>query len=64
MRRLLSALLIVLAADAHAQPATPIRIVVPTTAGGPLDVVARSLASVLARNMRDTVIVDNKPGAA
>ena len=41
----------------------PIRIVVPTTAGGPIDIVARALAAVLARNMKEVVIVDNKPGA-
>ena len=40
------------------------RIVVPTTAGGPLDAVGRMLAGALARNMKQTVIVDNRPGAA
>ncbi|MBI5278607.1 MAG: tripartite tricarboxylate transporter substrate binding protein [Burkholderiales bacterium] len=62
----LAGLLVAAALSAAAFPAaaqTPIRIVVPTTAGGPLDIVARILAGVLARNMKETVIVDNRPGA-
>jgi tripartite-type tricarboxylate transporter receptor subunit TctC len=49
---------------AAAQSSGPLRIVVPTSAGGPLDVVARMLAKSLAQNLNDTVIVDNRPGAA
>ncbi|WP_082151527.1 tripartite tricarboxylate transporter substrate binding protein [Caenimonas sp. SL110] len=49
---------------ASAQGTAPIRLVVPTTAGGPLDVVARTLASAVARDLKETVIVENRPGAA
>jgi len=52
-----------LALGAAAQGDKPIRIVVPTTAGGPLDVVGRVLATALARDMKDNVIVENRPGA-
>lgn len=50
-------------ASAQAPSGQPIRIVVPTTAGGPIDIAARTIATVLARNMKETVIVENKPGA-
>lgn len=60
---LAAVLLAPIAPAAWAQSQAPIRIVVPTTAGGPIDIVARALAQVLARNMKETVIVENKPGA-
>ncbi len=47
----------------HAQVDRQMRIVVPTTAGGPLDVVGRALASGLARRVDHSVIVENRPGA-
>src|SRR3954464_12671092 len=51
--------------DAAAQgyPAKPIHFVVPYPAGGPLDTVARLIGGKLAESMKQTVIVDNKPGA-
>ncbi|HSH90716.1 MAG TPA: tripartite tricarboxylate transporter substrate binding protein [Ramlibacter sp.] len=49
---------------AAAQGGPPIRIVVPTSAGGPLDIVARTLSGVVARQLNETVIVENRPGAA
>src|SRR5437868_4782538 len=64
MHRTLFALVLVLAGSAHAQGDVALRIVVPTTAGGPLDVIARTFATALARSMKGAVIVDNKPGAA
>ena len=51
-----------LAAPATAQPARPIRLIVPYPPGGPLDTVAR----VLAERVKDSlgvVVVDNRPGA-
>jgi tripartite-type tricarboxylate transporter receptor subunit TctC len=51
-----------LAAGAHAQPKTT-RIVIPFTAGGPVDAVARTLSEQLGKELGRTVIIDNKPGA-
>src|SRR3954466_11442981 len=62
--RILSFLLAGVALAASAQSDRTVRIVVPTTAGGPLDVVGRVLATGLARGLKDSVIVDNRPGAA
>lgn len=44
-------------------PDKPIKIIVPFAAGGPTDVVARSLADTLGRTLGGTIIVENKPGA-
>ena len=49
-------------AAAFAQPAKPIRLVVPYAPGGPLDVTARALAE-RAEGKLGTIIVENKPGA-
>ena len=54
------------AVSAHAQsyPAKPVRIIVATTAGGPYDEAARAIAPRLTEIWSQTVIVDNRPGAA
>jgi len=41
----------------------PMRLVVPTPAGGPLDLVGRVFATALARESGEPVIVENRPGA-
>src|SRR4051812_1616057 len=53
-------------APAAAQPiaAKSIRIVVPFSAGGSNDVIARAIAVPLSRRLMIPVIVDNRPGAA
>jgi tripartite-type tricarboxylate transporter receptor subunit TctC len=51
------------AAGAQAYPAKPITMIVPFTAGGPTDTVARSLAQGMSKPMGQTVIVENVGGA-
>ncbi len=65
IRMLSLCVLVALSAPVWAQgDGTPYRIVVPTTAGGPLDVVGRVLAAALAKNLKETVVVENRPGAS
>lgn len=61
----LSALAALGAAPACAQafPTKPITIVVPFPAGGPNDILARTLGEQLHTQLKQPVIVDNKPGA-
>ena len=56
-------LLIGWSAAAQTYPSKPIRFVVPYPAGGPLDTVARLLGQKVSENVKQPVIVDNKPGA-
>ncbi|WP_427184251.1 Bug family tripartite tricarboxylate transporter substrate binding protein [Bordetella bronchialis] len=53
-------------AAAHAQtwPSQPIRWIVPYPAGGGSDVVARTVASSLEKSLGQTIVVENRPGAA
>lgn len=51
------------AAQAQTFPDKPIHIIVPFTAGSATDVVARSLAQAMSKNLGQPVIVDNKTGA-
>ena len=55
--------LLTVSALAQTYPDHPIRIIVPTPAGGPVDVMARLFAAALPASLGQNVIVENKPGA-
>lgn len=51
------------AVAAQAYPAKPVTMVVPFTAGGPTDTVARSLGAAMTKPLGQTVVVENVGGA-
>jgi len=68
MRRVLlalcSVLLVAPAALAQSYPGKPIRIIVPYSAGGGTDIVARAVGQKLSDRWGQSVIVDNRAGAS
>ena len=50
-------------AAAQTYPSRPVRLIVPQSAGGSTDVVARVIAQRMTETLRQNVIVDNRPGA-
>jgi tripartite-type tricarboxylate transporter receptor subunit TctC len=51
-------------AVADTYPARPLKMIVPFTPGGPTDALARIFANELQKQLDQTVVVENKPGAA
>ena len=52
-----------IAAQAQAYPTRPVKIVVAFTAGGTSDIMARSIGQRLSEKLKQTFIVENRPGA-
>jgi tripartite-type tricarboxylate transporter receptor subunit TctC len=50
-------------AQAEPYPLRPIKIIVPTPAGGPVDVIARLVGNYLSPAIGQGVVIDNRPGA-
>src|SRR5689334_24915637 len=67
MRRavLAAVALIAFAAVAPAQtyPSRPVKVIVPTPPGGPVDVMARLLTNALGPELGQSIVIENKPGA-
>jgi tripartite-type tricarboxylate transporter receptor subunit TctC len=51
-------------AIAQVWPSQPVRIVVPATTGGAIDLIARTLAEKISAPLGQPVVVENKPGAS
>jgi len=66
MRCACAVLGIALVAQSAAQsyPAKPIRLLIPTAAGGGPDTIGRAIGQALSDNFGQTVVVDNRPGAS
>ncbi len=51
------------ASSGHAYPTKPIRFIVPQSAGGSTDLIARAVAQRLGDTLNQPIVVDNRPGA-
>ena len=65
MKALLAAALAVACLGAWAQsyPTRPVTLIVPFAAGGPTDVVARTLGAAMMKTLGQTIVIENKLGA-
>ncbi len=61
---LLAALLPLAPAAAQQYPNKPIRVIAPSSAGGPVDVIARILAPAWSEALGQPMVIDNRAGAA
>lgn len=60
---ILASLALAPAARAEDYPSRPIKLVVPGTAGGGMDVIARVIGDKISAELKQPVVVENKPGA-
>jgi len=60
---LAACLLPALPAQAQSFPSKPITLVVPHSAGGTSDILARTVAAEAAKTLGQTIVIDNKGGA-
>ncbi|ODU56138.1 MAG: hypothetical protein ABT02_21015 [Comamonadaceae bacterium SCN 68-20] len=51
-------------ARAQGYPSKPLRVIIPSTAGGVIDVLPRALFQKMSESMGQPIVVDNRPGAA
>ena len=51
-------------ASAQAYPNRPMKIIVPATTGGAIDMIARVVADKMTASLGQPVVVENKPGAS
>ena len=65
MRLLALTALLAFAAGAHSQtfPTGPVKIIVPASPGGNIDVTARVLAPLMSEHLKVPVVVENRPGS-
>ena len=50
--------------SAQDYPSRPVRMIVPLGAGGPTDLVARFVAEGLSNSLKQSFVVENRPGAS
>lgn len=66
MALLLACLVVCLVGPAFAQsyPSRPIKVIIPSSAGGPPDVFMRALGEELRKRLGQTLVIDNRPGGS